>query len=78
MFSHEIRLAHTQFIVLRIRDMLTDRYFALINHANVGVWVSARIIERNVSELKLSKGNAAVTEWRRRRLGIVAILVFEH
>jgi hypothetical protein len=42
--------------------MLTDRYFALINHANVGVWVSARIIERTISELKLSKGNAAATE----------------
>jgi hypothetical protein len=62
MFSHEIRLAHTQFIVLRIRDMLTDRYFVLINHANVGVWVSACIIERTISELKLSKGNAAATE----------------
>jgi hypothetical protein len=42
--------------------MLTDRYFVLINHANVGVWVSACIIERTISELKLSKGNAAATE----------------
>jgi hypothetical protein len=60
-------LAHTRFIVLRIRDMLTDRYFALINQANVGVWVSARVVKHDFSELRLSKGNAAATESQRER-----------
>jgi hypothetical protein len=47
--------------------MLTDRYFALINQANVGVWVSARVVKHDFSELRLSKGNAAATESQRER-----------
>jgi hypothetical protein len=61
MYSCEILFEYTNFVVLRPKDVLTDQYTTLINHAHVGEWVSAHVVRRFVHELKLNKGNAAAT-----------------